>query len=649
MTAAVACPFTENSGIAAKTAYDSNPSILPPNPGFLQGDPLYSPISSIAVSGTTATVTCSGECSVTDQQVVSIVGAQPADYNISNVTASNSGGSINSFTFTYPSPAPSDTFASGFVTSNNLQNICNAPGDTPPCYQTAKIDGTQSGKPKQFSDFVALSNTVNTVGTNTSITAPSVPYGTTASIVVNVTPTGGTTMVTGSVSLVIDGNIAQPLSQTLGASNIGPTSGSATFSVPGLAGGSHTLSASYTPPAQSNFLASSTMGSLMVTTIAPTVTFSGAPGSAPYQSTFSVTATTNASVLPTISGTSGVCSVGTVGGTPSSASATVTMSTGTGTCTLTAAWLADTNYKSASAMPQYTAATKLTPTISWTPASIQLGYPLTTAQLDATANVPGLFGYTPPVGTVVSTTSQPVTAQFTPSMPANYNSAMASVNLTVTAGPLAMVSPPSIDFGIVYLGSVTTKTVTLTNTGDGPMTVTGPFLSIVKGGNSNEFVEVNQCPKSLAAGKSCTMTIAFVAGPFYTAQTAVLSVMDNAPGNPQTVTLSATVINPQATLSTSSLNLGTVAVGKTSTTQTLTLKNTGATALAISSIGATGANPGDFVVTATACPSSLAAGSSCVIGVAFKPTAKTSRSATLSISDNALNSPQTVALSGKGD
>ena len=77
MTAAVACPFTENSGIAAKTAYDSNPSILPPNPGFLQGDPLYSPISSIAVSGTTATVTCSGECSVTDQQVVSIVGAEP--------------------------------------------------------------------------------------------------------------------------------------------------------------------------------------------------------------------------------------------------------------------------------------------------------------------------------------------------------------------------------------------------------------------------------------------------------------------------------------------------------------------------------------------------------------------------------------------
>jgi hypothetical protein len=80
----------------------------------------------------------------------------------------------------------------------------------------------------------------------------------------------------------------------------------------------------------------------------------------------------------------------------------------------------------------------------------------------------------------------------------------------------------------------------------------------------------------------------------------------------------------------------------------VTLKNTGATALTIQGVTVAGADPGDFLPS-SACPSSLGAGLSCTIEVAFKPSSKTSRSATLTIKDNALNSPQTVALSGKGN
>jgi hypothetical protein len=97
------------------------------------------------------------------------------------------------------------------------------------------------------------------------------------------------------------------------------------------------------------------------------------------------------------------------------------------------------------------------------------------------------------------------------------------------------VAPSGIDFGTLYLGSFATKNVTLTNTGTTPVTITDPLLSIVKGGNSSEFVQLNLCPKSLAAGSHCTTSITFVAGPFYTPQTATLSITDNAPGNPQTV------------------------------------------------------------------------------------------------------------------
>jgi hypothetical protein len=50
----------------------------------------------------------------------------------------------------------------------------------------------------------------------------------------------------------------------------------------------------------------------------------------------------------------------------------------------------------------------------------------------------------------------------------------------------------------------------------------------------------------LAAGNSCTISVTFVALAYYnTPQTATLKIMDNAPGNPQLVALSATILATQ--------------------------------------------------------------------------------------------------------
>ncbi|MGA2183684.1 MAG: choice-of-anchor D domain-containing protein, partial [Bryobacteraceae bacterium] len=152
--------------------------------------------------------------------------------------------------------------------------------------------------------------------------------------------------------------------------------------------------------------------------------------------------------------------------------------------------------------------------------------------------------------------------------------------------------------------------------------------------------------KPLAAGKSCTIAVAFVAGPYYTPQTATLSVIDNAPGSPQTVSLTATVINPQADLDPQSLSFGTHPVNS-STTKTATLTNTGATALSITNIAITGPNMADFMQ-ASACPSSLAAGASCTISVTFKPVSRNTFSASLTVTDNAFSGKQTVVLTGTG-
>lgn len=103
---------------------------------------------------------------------------------------------------------------------------------------------------------------------------------------------------------------------------------------------------------------------------------------------------------------------------------------------------------------------------------------------------------------------------------------------------------------------------------------------------------------------------------------------------------------PLLTLSAGSLNFGTQSVG-TVANQTLTLSNSGTAALSISSLQVSGTNSAEFGIS-NGCGSSVAPGDSCSISLVFQPAAVGSRSATLSISDNASGSPQTVGLSGTG-
>jgi hypothetical protein len=69
--------------------------------------------------------------------------------------------------------------------------------------------------------------------------------------------------------------------------------------------------------------------------------------------------------------------------------------------------------------------------------------------------------------------------------------------------------------------------------------------------------------------------------------------------------------------------------------------------LTLTSIRLTGTNPGDFAQTNT-CGSSVAAGANCTISVTFTPAASGTRTAAVTVTDNATGSPQTVSLSGTG-
>jgi hypothetical protein len=150
----------------------------------------------------------------------------------------------------------------------------------------------------------------------------------------------------------------------------------------------------------------------------------------------------------------------------------------------------------------------------------------------------------------------------------------------------------------------------------------------------------------VAAGANCTITVTFT--PSATgSDTASVSITDNASGSPQSVSLSGTGTAPVASVSPTSLAFGNVPIDITSSAQTVTLSNTGTATLGITSIGLTGANASDFAQS-NACGSSLAAGANCTIVVMFTPSLAAAEKASLTITDNASGSPQTVSLSGTG-
>jgi len=109
------------------------------------------------------------------------------------------------------------------------------------------------------------------------------------------------------------------------------------------------------------------------------------------------------------------------------------------------------------------------------------------------------------------------------------------------------------------------------------------------------------------------------------------------------------VSGPVATLFPPSDSFGNVTVGQSSNSKLVTLTNTGGQALSVNSIGLTGANSSDFLATPNcSAPTVLAPNATCTISVVFSPTAAGPRQASLTATDNAPGSPQSILLSGTG-
>jgi hypothetical protein len=101
---------------------------------------------------------------------------------------------------------------------------------------------------------------------------------------------------------------------------------------------------------------------------------------------------------------------------------------------------------------------------------------------------------------------------------------------------------------------------------------------------------------------------------------------------------------PAAAVSNSDLKFGKQTVGTTSPARHVSLSNTGSAALNLSGI----ISSGEFSATNN-CKAVLPVGQACSISVVFKPAAQGITAGSITITDNASDSPQIIQLSGTGD
>ncbi|HEV1994958.1 MAG TPA: choice-of-anchor D domain-containing protein [Candidatus Acidoferrum sp.] len=219
-------------------------------------------------------------------------------------------------------------------------------------------------------------------------------------------------------------------------------------------------------------------------------------------------------------------------------------------------------------------------------------------------------------------------------------------------GPVATLTPSSLSLGNILVGTPSqAQSITLTSTGDQGLSLSS--ISIA-GANANEFSESDNCqaPTVLQPSKFCIISVIFT--PSATGQRqATLALLDNAPGSPQSVPLNGMGVvppppNPLVTLIPGSISFPTITQGMKGTPSTVTVTNSGNATLHIASVVVGGNNPNDFASTIN-CSGAISANASCTITVTFAPLAAGQRTETITLTDDAPNSPQIVNVGGNAN
>lgn len=240
----------------------------------------------------------------------------------------------------------------------------------------------------------------------------------------------------------------------------------------------------------------------------------------------------------------------------------------------------------------------------------------------------------------VSLTFTPTTAgSLTGNLVISHNGTGAT-NVALTGSsqaPAATLSAPS--FAATPIGSVSSATATLSNTGIGAVSVTVPTSASVTG--SDFSFASTTCSSTLAQGTSCTVTVTF-ASTNAGSTNGALSVVTSA--GTQSATLTAQAIQGRASLTPAAINFAATQVAASSLVQTVTLTNTGTSPLDLSSVQVT-SGVEDFAQTNTC--SNVAVDGTCVISIVFTPSIAGPRAGTVTLTHNG-SGATSLNLSGNG-
>ena len=212
------------------------------------------------------------------------------------------------------------------------------------------------------------------------------------------------------------------------------------------------------------------------------------------------------------------------------------------------------------------------------------------------------------------------------------------------------LSPSTINFSGVTIGTSQIQAVTLTNPGGSKMTVSQATVS-----GTDFTLSGLKYPTTLSGGQSTTCYVTF--SPQSTSGVSGdlsiwYSTQSNGKGHGGQQVTTSTVTVPmsgtgvgtgQLTTNPTSLIFGSVQLGN-SQTLAATLTNSGAASLTISAVSTSSS----FVVSGLSLPITLSASQSASFGVTFSPTSSGTVAGGMTITSNASNPTVTVPLSGTG-
>jgi hypothetical protein len=334
----------------------------------------------------------------------------------------------------------------------------------------------------------------------------------------------------------------------------------------------------------------------------------------------------------------------------------VTLSGGTATCAystlpagtdiVTATYSGDANFASSSGTVSQTvikATTTTTVTSSLNPSSFN-------QQITFTATVTGQFGGTP-TGTVTfsdgSTTlgASPLSGGMAAFSTAALAAGLHSVNAVYSGDSNFLGASGSLNQTVNQASTTLALGSSVNPSGFGQPVTLKATITPQYGGQASGTITFKDGSTTLGSstmsGNVASLTTSGLAIGTHSI-TAIYSGDSNFMGSTSRV-LSQVVQGPTVKLSPPSLTFPMQVVFTTSAAQTVTLSNTGLGILVVKSI----AVPGPFTQTHT-CGTTVNPSASCTISVTFKPSTAGIKSGTLSITDNASDSPQKVSLKGTG-